>query len=394
MEPVPFERLGTADLAVDAVYAGGATGSVADDPLSKLLPCGNQGGFRYAGSKTKKELRFAVLYTSGADPDWPDVFDPESGLFTYFGDNRAPGSQLHATPRGGNEILRWTFEHVHDAPPAPEGVPPFFIFSRERTGRGRDVRFVGLAAPGAKDLGASEDLVAIWRTTAERRFQNYRATFTVLDAGTVTRRWIDELLAGDMLGAACPHAYRAWVESGDYRALEAPRTLAHRTREQQLPASPADSALVATLYEHFRDAPHGFEACAIELWKLLARQPVAFVATRRSSDGGRDAYGWYSIGPDADRIRLEWSLEAKLYAPTTSAGVKDVARLISRLRHREFGVFVTTSYVGRQAYEELRGDGHPVVVVCGRDIAEILKGSGHGTVDAVQAWLRDRFPHA
>jgi hypothetical protein len=99
-------------------------------------------------------------------------------------------------------------------------------------------------------------------------------------------------------------------------------------------------------------------------------------------------------GPDADQIRLEWSLEAKLYAPTTSAGVKDVARLISRLRHREFGVFVTTSYVGRQAYEELRGDGHPVVVVCGRDIAEILKASGHGTVDAVQAWLRRRFPHA
>jgi Phage integrase family len=51
-----------------------------------------------------------------------------------------------------------------------------------------------------------------------------------------------------------------------------------------------------------------------------------------------------------------WSLEAKRYKPGGGgAGVKDTSRLISRLRHREFGVFVTTSHVGRQAYEEIRG---------------------------------------
>jgi len=53
--------------------------------------------------------------------------------------------------------------------------------------------------------------------------------------------------------------------------------------------------------------------------------------------------------------------------------VRDVARLISRLRHRQFGVFVTTSGVSGQAYNELRDDEHPVVVICGRDIAELLK---------------------
>jgi hypothetical protein len=67
--------------------------------------------------------------------------------------------------------------------------------------------------------------------------------------------------------------------------------------------------------------------------------------------------------------------------------------LISRLRHREFGVFVTTGYVGKQAYEEIRGDEQPIIVICGRDIAELLKKHGHPTPSAVKAWLEATFPH-
>jgi hypothetical protein len=55
-------------------------------------------------------------------------------------------------------------------------------------------------------------------------------------------------------------------------------------------------------------------------------------------------------------------------------------------------VFVTTSYIGKQAYEEIRGDQQPIVVICGRDIAELLKRHGHATPAAVTAWLKDTFP--
>jgi hypothetical protein len=125
---------------------------------------------------------------------------------------------------------------------------------------------------------------------------------------------------------------------------------------------------------------------------MQAKESVTFVATRRSADGGRDAYGWYHVGPDTDRIRLEWSLEAKCYAPGNSAGVNETSRLISRLRHREFGVFVTTEYIGKQAYEEIRGDQQPIIIICGRDIAELLKRHGHSTHTAVNAWLEATFP--
>src|SRR5947209_16741596 len=124
---------------------------------------------------------------------------------------------------------------------------------------------------------------------------------------------------------------------------------------------------------------------------MQAKESVNFVATRRSADGGRDAYGWYHLGPESDRIRLEWSLEAKLYAPGNGAGVKETSRLISRLRHREFGVFVTTGYIGQQAYEEIRGDQQPIVVICGRDIAQLLKQHGYSTPAAVRTWLSATF---
>jgi hypothetical protein len=389
---IPFSDLQRADLVVEAVYEGGRSGHVGDDALGRLLPCGNQGGFRYAGARRDMGLKMVLLYTSGADADWPDALDRETGLVTYFGDNRAAGTELHDTPRGGNDILRSCFSRLHASPPDRSGIPPFFIFSRASPSGGRDVRFLGLAVPGAQDVQPSDDLVAIWRTSKDERFQNYRSTFTILDVATIPRSWIDELAAGNPLGPSCPAPYRRWVATGAYTPLESPRNIQYRSREQQQPESASDAALVATMYQHFLGDPHAFEACAIELWKMQAKESVTYVATRRSSDGGRDAYGWYHVGPQADRIRLEWSLEAKLYAPGNGVHVKETSRLISRIRHREFGVLVTTSYVSRQAYDELRGDRHPVVVICARDIAELLKQHGYGTTAALNAWLEATFP--
>src|SRR5207249_11055292 len=67
-----FDELPSADLIVDAAYAGGRAGTYGDDPISRLLPVGNRGGFRTSGSPRRGGTRFVVLYTTGTDPDWPD----------------------------------------------------------------------------------------------------------------------------------------------------------------------------------------------------------------------------------------------------------------------------------------------------------------------------------
>lgn len=50
-----------------------------------------------------------------------------------------------------------------------------------------------------------------------------------------------------------------------------------------------------------------------------------------------------------------------------------MSRLISRIRYRQFGVLITTSYVDIQAYQEFVEDGHPILVVIATDIARILR---------------------
>ena len=145
---------------------------------------GNQGGFRTHGRPVQDTVKLVVLYTSGAEPDWPDALDPYTGTFTYFGDNRSPGRDLHDTPRKGNLLLARVFERAHAGRAGRERVPPFLLF--DKPGTGRDVRFRGLLAPGSDRISGEEDLVAVWRTTGGQRFQNYRARFTVLNTASVS----------------------------------------------------------------------------------------------------------------------------------------------------------------------------------------------------------------
>src|SRR6266511_4386347 len=311
----PLGELGRADLVVDATYQGGAAGHAGDDPLARLLPVGNQGGFRYKGRRLQGQIRLATLYTSGADPDWPDTLDRETGRFTYFGDNKTPGRELHNTMRGGNGILRWTFECIHATPPRRHLVPPFLVFGKGLAGR--DMRFLGLAAPGAREITPRDDLVAVWKTLGEQRFQNYRAVFTVLDVPVVSRAWIDAVLAGNSMGNGCPVAWRRWVEDGVYTPLSAERIRRWRKKAEQLPTTAEGLAVVRVIYDYFRSDPVGFEACAARLWQMQAPRVSRYDMTRASRDGGRDAVGFYTLGPGADSVELDFALEAKCFAPTS-----------------------------------------------------------------------------
>lgn len=374
---------------LDAVYVGGTAGTVGDEPLARLLPgVGNQGGFRFKGSPMKQDVRFAVLFSTGAVPDWPDFLDPLTGVFTYYGDNRRPGFELHDTPRKGNVLLRDVFEWSHND--ARSRVPPFFLFEKAASG-GRDARFRGLLAPGGQALTVDDELQAIWRSTAGVRFQNYRSRFTVLDVGKITRSWIEDLAAGNPLSVNCPPPWRDWIEARTYTPLLAPSTTVIRTTAEQQPDD-AGKLMIAAIHRHFSSRPHDFEACAVEIWRMLAPQTGTCDVTQRSRDGGRDAVGDYLLGPKADQVRVEFALEAKCYALDKSVGVRGVARLISRIRHRQFGVFITTSFFNPQVYKEVRDDAHPIVMICARDIVSTLRDHGYGDAQAVQAWLDHRFP--
>ena len=402
MHTVSFPELDKSDLYIDAIYEGGNAGNAGDDPISKLLlGTGNQGGFRLAGPKISR--RWIVLYTSGEDTNWPDTVDTLTGTFTYYGDNKKPGQELHATSKSGNAELRDIFAARHSSG-NEQSVPPIFVFRKSPTEKSaRSVQFLGLAVPGTANMQETEDLVTVWKSADGKRFQNYRAIFTILDIATISRQWIADLQEGLLFSKNAPNVWRSWINNRTYKPLIAIPTSLTRSAEAQRPHTTTEALILKTIWDYFgrptegHAGAHAFEHFAAWVFSLTDNRVVIDEVTRRSLDHGRDAVGHYKLGLDTDPIVVDFALEAKCYEPglnggkANTIGVKETSRLISRLLHRQFGVLVTTSVIAEQAYAEIREDKHPVILIAGGDIARILIARGISTPARLKEELK-AFP--
>lgn len=377
-----FDELLSAELYVDAVYEGGSDTNMRAEPLRKVFPkLGTSGGFRKVNrTDGSGKPAYVVLYTSMEELEWPDYLDEETGVFRYYGDNRLPGRGILDTKLRGNALLEDVFTKLHTLSNL-EDIPPFFVF--KKTGRGRDVQFLGLAAPGNPRISPDKDLVAFWRTMKEYRFQNYEAYFTILDTknGAISRKWLQALIEDHE--NSLQYAPTVWKEFIAYGrdgidALKAKKILDIPTRYDQLQSDEEGTRCLDAIRSQYKTDPFGFERCAIDLVSKMDNRFVAFDLTRPWRDGGRDALGYYAIGSGgkANRpLRIDCALEAKCYGIKNSVGVRQMSRLISRIRYRQFGIMVTTSYVDSQAYKEVVEDGHPILIVTASDIGTILRNN-------------------
>ena len=224
----------------------------------------------------------------------------------------------------------------------------------------------------------------------ERRhpFQNYKATFTVLDVPVVSRAWVKDIQTSNAISS--PNASKPWLDWVGGRKLTPLKSVSVssvRSTQQQIPGSPELAAYANLVYEFYKEDPYAFERCAMQLARLFMPAIQHWEITRPWRDGGRDALGTYRIGHGAGAIDVDFAMEAKCYGMNNSVGIKPLSRLISRLRHRQFGILVTTSYLDTQAYQELVQDAHPVVVISSGDIAAKLK-ERFGSLDNVKIWLQ------
>ncbi len=310
---------------------------------------------------------FCLLVTNFGETEWPDSLDSETGLFTYYGDNRKPGKPINQTTIGGNRLLESVFERLHDG--QREAICPFLCFENYPGVDGTYMRFLGLAVPGGEGLSMLEDLVAVWRRSGKERFQNYRAVFTILREEAVQRSWLEEIVSGVPPAQAkgCPTAFAKWVETGKYEPLTTPPVRVPRSKAEQLP----ESAREQKVLDAVRDLDdRQFEYFTKSLLRLMDPRFFDLEVTRRVKDEGRDVFGKYRVGHDKHWVSLDICAEAKHWKG--AVGVKEVMRLISRIKHRDFGVLVTTSHVDPGVQKELIKDGHPIVLVSGGDIARIL----------------------
>ena len=220
----------------------------------------------------------------------------------------------------------------------------------------------------------------------------------MLNIPVVERSWLQQLGPENSVNlASAPIAWQNWVTTGRAQALASESTTSIRSVDQQRPDSSVKSDILRVVFEYFEQAPVAFEAFAARVFQMHDPRVIIDTITRSSVDGGRDAVGRYLLGLADDPVYAEFSLEAKCYqpgldgAPINTVGVREVSRLISRIRHRQFGVLVTTSVVARQAYEEVREDRHPIIFLSGKDIAEILITNGFSAPAAVRTLLDTEF---
>ena len=390
---VEFKDLKDADLYIDCIYKGGSNNNVGDDPISKLLGTGNSGGFRKRKrDDDRSKFAFVALYTSMEELEWPDYFDVETGIFRYYGDNRKPGNDILNTKNLGNKLLEDVFAMLNTN--RMEDIPPFFVF--KKVGNGRDVKFLGLAVPGNKNISPDKDLVAFWRTISNNRFQNYEAYFTILNTSksAISKKWINALVHDHKNSLQyAPECWKKFLKNGrnGIDALRAPKHIVIPNRYDQLQSDNDGMNCLNKIREHYSSNPYGFEFCSTDIIKKMDSHFVDFTLTRPWRDGGRDAVGLYSIDTGLNSVnsalKFECSLEAKCYSEKNSVGVRQMSRLISRIKYRQFGIMITTSFIDKQAYQEVVEDGHPILMITASDIASILRNNSINK-DNVSDWLQ------
>ena len=400
-----FEKINPEDrynwnLYVDAVYkADPSKKNTSAEVLSKLMGVKNQGGFRYKGKTDSPN--FVILFTSGEDVYWRDELDTSIGVLLYYGDNKTPGRDLHQTNLHGNEILRYMFDLASSEDLIiRKKMPPVFVFKKAK---GRDVKFLGLAVPGIKGKPKKDWLTAVWGCNRDGdRFQNYKAYFTILNTGTgsevqsgfgVNLAWLNDIENGHAYDSKyAPYEWKKYIDNKNYAPLFARTEKFIKSKEEQLPSETLKLAMLNKIHSYFIDKDRGysFEKFAADLTQYMDSSVVDIDVTRPYKDGGFDAEGRYRIFSNVENVvYVDFYLQAKCYNPeNNSIGVKDTARLISRIRDRQFGILFTTSFIGKQAYEEILEDRHPIVFVNGKNIIDyIFDELEIRNIESLEKWL-------
>ncbi len=392
---------------IDAIYrADPQVKNLGAEVLSKLMGVKNQGGFRYLG-KTECPS-FVTLFTSGEDIYWRDAVDSDCGIFMYYGDQKTPGRELHDTNLNGNLILKEVFDFAcSDDPQIRKKVPPIFVFKKAR---GRDIQFLGLVVPGIQGKPQKDWLTAVWGADRNgNRFLNYKSLFTIIDPSKgcaaepgesgISLAWLNDIENGNAYDSQyAPIEWKKYIDRKKFLSLTAFRETSVKSKEEQLPESSeaTKTVMLQALHDYFikKDRGYGFEQFACRIIETLDDNVASIEVTRPFKDGGIDGIGKYRVfGTGTQSVLVDFYLQAKCYAPFSSAvGVNDTSRLISRIKDRQFGIMVTTSYVNQQAYQELLDDGHPIVLVTGRTIMDLIFDRYEiRSVEDLNEWLDREF---
>ena len=316
-----------------------------------------------------------------AETPWQDIFDTDNGYVRYYGDNRTPGTDPAAKP-GNRALLAAHALHSHYDPTERARSTPILLFRRvPREGLAKGfAQFEGLA------IITAVELLTQYSVKAGGSFANYAFELLVMDISRehelLDLTWINarrtaHLTVAQTLGHA-PWSWREWVSHGSV-ALDRVRRRVSKLlvegRAQQLPAAGSSEArLLQAIYAYYDGKKARFEALAqVIAERIIAPAGGSYLPgglTRATADGGIDFIARLDIGVGFGRAKLIVLGQAKCERPGSPTHGNHIARTVARLRRGWIGVYVTTSFFSAQTQREVIEDRYPIILICGRRIAE------------------------
>ncbi|MFE3960271.1 caspase family protein [Nocardia sp. NPDC059091] len=160
---------------------------------------------------------------------------------------------------------------------------------------------------------------------------------------------------------------------------------------QQVPSDSNEMEMLRVIHARFVGRNNEFARFAIALWRLIASATGKCYVGREWSTSSASISGKYVLGPIDDRIELDFALDAHCYSLAEGVDHRTMDRLIARMDHCHFGVLFTLSYVEDEVYKAIRDEREPVVVVCGKDVVEVLQAHGCADPADVEKWLAGKL---
>ena len=332
---------------------------------------------------------------------WQDVFDTDNGYVRYYGDNRTPGADPAAKP-GNRALLAAHALHSHHDAGERARATPILLFRRvPREGLAKGfAQFEGVA------IITAVELVTQYSLKAGGSFANYAFEFLVMDLARehelLDFTWINQrrnvAFSGPETVAAAPWSWNEWVSGGAAAADRVRRRVSKllvETRSQQVPVPGSKEAIILqAIYEYYDGKKARFEALA----QAVAERVIAPAGghylpgglTRATADGGIDFIARLDVGSGFGRAKLIVLGQAKCERPGSPTHGNHIARTVARLRRGWLGVYVTTSFFSAQTQREVIEDRYPIVLVCGRRLAdEVLKMLVERGSDDLEEFLGD-----